>query len=783
MNSKYHILLALCISVISPTFANKQVQFSGYVADAKTGERLIGANVYKASTKLGTATNAYGYFNLNIDEKINNEIVISYIGYTESRFSIKCLKDTMFTILLEPGREIDEVVIYNKKQSNRINEMGTTHLSMKTVKSLPALGGEHDLVKALQLLPGVQSGTEGSSALYVRGGSPDQNLVMIDDVPLYYVNHLGGFVSIFNPDIVNNVKLIKGGIPARYGTRLSSIVDIRMKEGNMKERKISGSVGLISMKLALEGPVKIDTSSYLISVRRFMYDILMRPFSKIYFKDYSLGYTFYDINAKYNHIFSPKNRIFLSFYRGNDKSTINIKNKNNNYSLKNATKWGNTAASFRWNHLFTSKLFSNITAYYTTYRHNMNENYQLNSTASEDAFNSSKSFQSAIRDIGLKIDFHYQYSTACNIKYGAGATVHQFTPSQTYSSESSENDELLKIFGMSKLNSNEGYSYFENNIKIGRNFNANVGLRYSFYSVQNKIFNSIEPRGVISFILGSRAQIKAGYTKMSQNVHLLSSGGMGIPADYWLPATSSLIPSVSEQVSVSFEYETFNGEYSWCIEPYFKQMNNLIEFKQGYSHLNNTSNWENLIETNGKGLSYGVELLITKHVGDFTTHLGYTLSKTTRQFNAINDGNAFPYKYDRLHDISMVFMYKINEHIDFSATWVYGSGNAFTLSEARYITLIHNEYLFAAELYSKKNAYRLRAYHHLDSGFNFKKHTKWGEPTISVNIYNLYNRKNPYFYFWDNSSRNNNHSDSGTLQLYQYSYFPIIPSVSYSFVF
>lgn len=770
-------LIFLCLLVTGPVLGLSQVQISGYVLDALTGERLIGANVFDILSKRGTSTNAFGYFNISVDSNTSKTLCFSFVGYEKADLAITLFTDTVVSVYLTPGRNIEQVdVEYNRR--NELAEMNSTTLSMKTVKMLPSLGGEHDLIKALQLLPGVQSGSEASNGLYIRGGGPDQNLVMIDDVPLYYVNHLGGFISIFNADAIHHVKLIKGSYPARFGSRLSSVVDVRLKEGNMRQTSFSGSIGMVTMKAMLEGPVKRDTSSYLIAVRRFMYDLLMRPFTKIVNEFSSFGYTFYDVNVKYNHVFSNKNRLFYSFYVGKDRSVIRIKMKEQYYKSIDTNDWGNLATSMRWNHVFNPKLFSNLTAYYTQYFYQLDEVYQLDSTLSGEAYRQKSSFRSGINDLGIKLDFHYDVFSKYALSFGLGSVAHRFVPSSTTVNIHSVFGKTNKEYGGGILNAFESYAYLENQFDITSGMNLNVGGRYSFYTVDQQTFRNFEPRIVLGLKLNQSSALKLGYTEMNQYVHLLSSSTTGIPADYWLPATSALKPSNARQIGFSFEHESIGGEYFWSIEPYYKEMSELVEFKQGYARLTNAKNWMNRIEASGTGKSYGVECYIEKKKGLYTGYLGYTLSHTNRQFNSLNNGKAFPYKYDRLHDVSLVVMRKLNDNLDLSATWVFGSGNAFTMAEGKYNIITNYNRLNIGDIYSDKNAYRLNPYHRLDLALNHRKKTAWGERTWSFSVYNAYNRKNPYFYFWDVVD-----TSTQELGLYQFSYFPIIPSISYSFKF
>jgi len=509
----------------------------------------------------------------------------------------------------------------------------------------------------------------------------------------------------------------------------------------------------------------------------------MRPATRILNEFSSFGYTFYDINAKYNHIFSSRDRVFFSFYTGKDKSVIKVKMKEQNYNSLNTNQWGNIATSIRWNHVYSPKLFSNLTAYYTQYFYHLDEAFQLDSTSSGESYNQKNFFCSGINDFGLKLDLHYDVLSKYAISYGLGSIAHRFTPSSTSVNITSVFGKSNVEYGESDILALESYAYLENQIDFSKNINLNAGVRYSIYKVDNKTFMNFEPRVALGLKFNNSNKLKIGYSEMNQYIHLLSSSSTGIPADYWLPATSYLKPSNAKQIGFSFEREEKGGEYFWSIEPYYKEMTELVDFKQGYSRLNNVKNWTDRIEASGKGKSYGIEFFIEKKLGTYTGYLGYTLSYTERQFSQLNNGKPFPFKYDRLHDVSLVVIKKLNDIVDLSATWVYGSGNAFTLSEGKYLMITNQDRLSVAEIYSEKNAYRLKPYHRLDLAINFNKTTLWGESAWSFSIYNAYNRKNPYFYFWDQSENKTSADEYGSLQLYLFSYFPIIPSISYSFSF
>jgi outer membrane cobalamin receptor len=768
-----------------------QVSVSGYVSDRTSNERLIGATIYDALSGKGTTTNAFGFFSLKTEQGKSLELAVSYVGYKPAQCMLVSTTDTLIHLYLIPGKELGEVTV--KAQNNRISnsDMGMVSLPMKLIEKLPALGGEVDLIKAMQLLPGVKSGNEGTSGLYVRGGSPDQNLVMIDDVPLYYVNHLGGFVSIFNPDIINHVNLVKGSFPARYGSRLSSVVDVRMKDGNMKTRQGNATIGMITSKVSIEGPIKVDTSSYVLSVRRFMYDILMVPFTKIIQKGASLGYTFYDINGKFNHIFSESDRIYFSVYNGRDKVQARMKNRKAAGKFNNSYDWGNLATSMRWNHVYGPRLFSNVTASFTQYHYDIDDRFEMSETETSKALSTRYHFRSQITDVALKADFDQTLSSNYHIRYGAGGTYHSFLPSQSYLKKEDNALKSDSTFGIGRLAAVETFAYIENQLQVSEHIHANLGLRYTNYWVEQKGFHNLEPRATISAQLPKGYALKAGYTRMAQYVHLLSGNGVGMQADYWVPATKKLVPSTAHQVGITVEQKVPQSHYSWSIEPYWKRMNNLITFREGIANLQNTADWESRVEANGVGDSYGIELFLQWEKGPNSGWAGYTLSKTTRQFPNINAGQSYPFRYDRRHDISLVYTRQIRDNIDFSATWVFGTGNAFTLATGHHLAIQedgswernYEDILITGEVYSTKNAYRMRPYHRMDVGLNIRKMREKGERVWNFSIYNLYNRQNPYFYYWDTPRTAEGSTTISGMKLFQYSYFPVMPSVSYSFRF
>ena len=788
-------LIFLFFILNSSIIFSQKITISGSIIDNETGEKLINATIYNKNTGKGTLSNNYGFYSLSVSKDQPTLLMVSYLGYQLIKKDLTITESSKINFYLHPENLLEEVIITSTKEKpiEKRNEMSTVSIPVKEIEMLPALGGESDILKAIQLMPGVQSGSEGSSGLYVRGGSPDQNLILLDDVPLYYVNHLGGFVSTFNTDAINNVKLIKGGFPAQYGSRLSSILDIRMKDGNLKEFHGKAMIGMVASKLSIEGPIKKDTSSYIISYRRMLYDLITQPLSKLVTDGGGIGYHFYDFNAKISHRFSDKNRIFLSVYLGDDQFNVNYKQKDNGGKLKvkNKLKWGNNLVAFRWNHTYTHKLFSNVTIAYTRYRFLT----EFSNKDTQDNENSKlfKSFKSGIYDTSAKIDFEYFASTNYKLKFGLSSIYHKFRPGVNKINREEDGSATIDtIFGNKDIYAFENAAYIENELKVGNRFSANLGLRATSYSVNQNSYYSLEPRVLLNYLITDNMSFKASYATMQQNVHLLTSSGVGFPRDLWVPATTKTIPEQSQQFAFGMAKSIEGGVYEFSVESYYKKMQELITYKEGATYISSSTNWEDIVETKGKGESYGLEFLIQKKEGKSTGWIAYTYSKSTRQFENINKGKVYPFKYDRRHDFSVVFNHKLKKNIDFSATWVYGSGNPITLAIGKYIVPDNPNNLpinstnfqdFASEIdiYGEKNSFRMRAFHRLDIGINFRKQKKRGTRTWNVSIFNLYNRKNPYYYFFDYKDSDNDASNE--LVLKQQSLFPIMPSISYSFQF
>lgn len=757
------------IGLACPSFA-QEFTISGYIKNGTTGEVLIGANIYNFNQGNGTSTNTYGFFSYTTSRD-SVDLLISYVGYQSKHIRFYLKEDTTLNIGLSQGEELDEIVVTADRRIEEVTQMSAVSVPIRQIKAMPQILGEVDILKALQMIPGVQSGTEGTSGLYVRGGGPDQNLILLDGVPVYNASHLFGFVSVFNADAVNNVKLIKGGFPARYGGRLSSVVDITLKEGNTEELKGAGAVGLLSSKITLDGPLS-DKTTFLISGRRTYIDILARPLIKSQTDGEGVaGYYFYDLNAKINHKFSNKNRVYLSGYFGKDKAYQRTNREG--YKDEFGLQWGNITTAFRWNHVYNPKLFSNLTLTYSRYQFEVFEN-QLNKyiaygeTVTDE---SSRRYFSGIYDFAARADFDFIPSPRHSIKFGGTAIRHRFNPG-AYAFTAARQPDIEPE--KNQTYATEFFVYAEDDFELTGKLKFNVGVHFSGFSVDNMLYTSVQPRIAFNYLLPNRIALKGSYTRMTQYIHLLTNSGIGLPTDLWVPATSRIKPQQARQVALGLA-KTVEG-FEISLEGYYKKMHNLIVYKDGATYLEMQGDWQDKV-TSGDGESYGAELFIQKKFGKWSGWLGYTLAWNNRQFDAVNFGEPFPFKYDRRHDINLVLSYSPHKGLQYSLGWVYGTGNAVTLPTHRYPKAGSkpHEAFRAIKYYKGRNGYRMPAYHRLDLSVSWTKQKSWGERTWTIGVYNAYSRRNPFYI--DIESR------KGEKHFIQYSLFPIIPSVTYSFKF
>lgn len=773
------------------------VKVSGFVRDELSGEPLIGAYVINPGNNSVTSTNNFGFFSTSVRSSSNEDLIVSFIGYKSDSLHFKVAIDTTVYVFLTPGISLGEVSITNRiSRIENSDQMSLLHIQVSDFKILPSFV-ERDAIKSLQLLPGVASGDEGQSGLNVRGGSPDQNLFLLDGIPLYHVNHLGNYLSVFETEALKDIKLFKGAFPARYGSRLSSIVDVRIKDGNKYSTKGIFSLGLLTGSVLLEGPIKKGKSSYLFSFRRFWPDLFLVPLSSLALDGGSAGYNFYDNIFKINSEISVKDKVYFSFYFGRDSySTVLREDKNvSKTTAINRIKWGNTLFSTRWTHVFGPNLFSEFTIGYTNYRNNNTLKYEYSNITSSVSESIQSKYFSGVNDFNTNAAFEYSPLGKIMFRFGGGITYHIFNPGKAFYKSNLDilhnNEELIDN---PKINAIENYLYTENDVKLFKAIIINIGVRWSGYKTTSKFYNAFEPRVSTKLQAGKLFALSASYSKMQQYIHLLSNSGLGLTSDLWMPSTKGIRPEKSNQFAVGISKTIGNTGLDISIEGYVKKMSGMITFKEGAAFYSGTIIWEDKIETDGTGNSKGLEILFQKTTGETTGWISYTLSKSTRHFDNINLGTTYPFKYDRLHDVSIVLKRKINENIDFSATWIYGSGLPVTLAIGKYKAISTKEfydntdsfysYDEFAYLYEGKNGFRMRDYHRLDVGINFYKKKNKGTRTWSLNIYNLYNRKNPLYYYID-YPENVTPSQETTpqMEVIQKSLFPIMPTVSYSYRF
>jgi TonB dependent receptor/CarboxypepD_reg-like domain/TonB-dependent Receptor Plug Domain len=757
-------MLKFCCAVliliwISPVVAQNVAPGSrfilnGYVKDSLTGESIIGASIAVNGQSKGVASNQYGFYSITLNGGTYT-LNISHISYLGKSVVIDLTSNQSLNFdIVSKSSALSDVVVYTKRRDGNVKnaQMGKIDLTMNQIRNIPAFMGEVDLLKAIQLLPGVRNAGEGNAGFYVRGGGPDQNLIMLDDAVVYNTGHLFGFFSIFNSDAIKNVSLIKGGMPAQYGGRLSSVVDVTMKDGNINKLQMDGGIGLIASRFSIQGPLKKNKASYIISARRTYIDALIKPFIKKTSSFYGSGYYFYDLNAKVNYRFSEKDRIYLSGYFGRD--VFNFNNSKRNF--KTNIPWGNSTATLRWNHVFNRRLFNNTTIVYN--------DYKFSFKAKQESFEIG--LYSGIKDGTIKTDFDYYPLPNHKLKFGGLLTYHRFTPNVVSGRQDSiifkPNNEGLKYAAESAL-------YLQDDWEIGEKLKINYGLRWSRFTQVGpynkyirdadgnkldstvyknfkpvKTYGGFEPRITIRYAINDETSVKAAVTRNYQYIHLVSNSGSTLPTDLWVPSTYIVKPQISWLYSAGVFKNFADNKYETSVELYYKDMQNQVEYKEGYTPGLNDPENEFVF---GKGWSYGAEFLVNKLKGRFTGWVGYTLSWTWRKFPGLNDGEKYPTKFDRRHDLSIVSNYELNKKWKFGAVFVYGTGNAITLPERFYII---NGVL--TQEYSKLNQYRMQAYHRIDFSATYtpvpkKKRKVTGYWVFS--IYNAYSRLNPYFIYFD----------------------------------
>lgn len=781
----------------------KKFTISGVISDLSNGETLIGASLQIKENGKGTVSNTYGFYSITLPAG-SYTLKASYLGFADTEININLTADKKQNINLSTkSLEVQEVVITGNAAKNyESTEISQINLDIEKIKALPAFLGEVDLIKTVQLLPGVTTAGEGNSGLYVRGGGPDQNLILVDEATVYNVAHLFGFFSIFNADAVKNVELIKGGMPAQYGGRLASVLDINLKEGNSKEFQVDGGIGLIASRLTVQGPIKKDKASFIFSGRRTYIDVLSKPFIPKTSNAYGSGYYFYDLNGKVNYRFSDKDQVYLSGYYGKD--VFNFIDRDSDISFK--IPWGNATATARWNHLFSEKLFATTTASFSDY------NFQFQSTF--DQF--SATFYSGIRDYSAKVSFNYYPSVLHHIKFGGSFTRHKFTPNiaKAQSGETS-----FDLGGDDRIFAHESALYVSDEMDISDKLKVNTGLRFSSftqigpftrytkditgktvgetkYGNLDKVvtYSGLEPRISFRYKTGAYQSIKGAFTRNFQYLQLASISPLSLPTDIWIPSSQLLKPQIGNQYNIGYFRNFKNNLYEASAELYYKTMKNLVEYKDGAQPDDNLGDNVDNNLTVGKGNSYGLELFLKKVSGPLNGWIGYTLSKTTRTFAEINDGKPFAAKFDRRHDLSVAATYDLSDRWSFGSVFIFATGNRITLPLQRYYNFSEGNF---ADVYGPRNSFKMAAYHRLDISATYKcRNVKKAIDPVTGNtilkkkrvtsswnfsIYNVYSRKNPYFLYNDLSGDVN--TGDSRVVLKQVSLFPILPSVTWNFSF
>jgi outer membrane receptor for ferrienterochelin and colicin len=765
------------IFLVAEVASKKKYTLSGYITDKISGERLIGASLYIPSRQAGTTSNNYGFFSLTLEQDTVH-VQVSYTGYLVKALQVNLQTDMVLNLAMERNIETVETVVVNtegRKNTQNRTLVGKTDVTQTMIKSVSPLLGEPDVLKTMQMLPGIQAGTEGTAGLNVRGGSADQNLVLVDGMPVYNSSHAFGLFSIFNADAVNNVEVLKSGFPASYGGRLSSVIDVHLKEGDKYRYHGEAGVGLIFSKLTLEGPIQKGKSSFLVSLRRTYVDLIMNAFQggapeKIF-------PFFSDVNAKANFTVGKKDHVYFSVYTGVDKLNISDEYYSEHegisyYSVsKESISWGNTTAMMRWNHIFNKKLFSNFTFMYSRYRFKTSEWDLSFDSATPDSVLETKYYRSGIRDWSVKADIDYLPAPNHFVKAGLAGTLHRYQPGLTQFYQSGAVIVNSQIES-SPLQAAELDAYIEDDVRLNHRMKANVGLRVSAFVINNRLFPAVQPRLNWLYKLDDRWQIKATFSQMNQFIHMLTNSSLGLPTDLWVPVTERVPPQVSQQIAAGISY-SYEKNIELSMELYYKRLKNVIDYGSGSVFYNASDNWENMVET-GVGKAYGVEWLVQKKRGVVTGHLSYTLSESMRRFDNIDNGKWFPFKYDRRHELKTLAIWHRSPRFECSAGWFFATGAAMTMPVAYYYDPRTGR---RVEIYNARNNYRMPVYHRLDLSVKFMKQKRHYLRTWLISIYNVYNRLNPFFIY------NGYEGMEDRIDYQAMAVFPVIPSVSFNIKF
>lgn len=769
-------LLFILWLIFGDAQSQERFSISGNITDADNGEGLIGATVLVKELNTGGVTNEYGFYSLTLS-KGEYTLAISYVGYETLTTSVSLDRNLRINHELNPqSSNLEEVVVTSERpdENVRSTSIGVNRLDVREIEVVPVVFGERDVIKTIQLLPGITS-SEGGGGFFVRGGSADQNLILLDEAPVYNASHLLGFFSVFNSDAIKDLSIYKGHIPAEYGGRASSVLDIRMKDGNSKKFNASGGIGLISSRLAVEAPLVKDKGSFIVSGRRTYADVFLKLSNNEDLSN-SILY-FYDLNAKANYQLDPNNRIYLSGYFGRDKF---------GFSDVFGFDWGNTTATLRWNHIFNDRLFLNSTLLFSDY------NYLVD-IGGDEGENNGFRITSAIRDFSIKEDFDYYINTSNTLKFGANLIRHEFMPGAITT-------DMFSDVNASKLQEKyawEGALYVSHDTEFSGRLSANYGLRYSYFAQVGpgdiftydenggiidinsygsgdivQTYGGLEPRLGVTYVLNDESSVKSSFGRNRQYLHLLSNSTSGTPIDLWIPSSNNVKPQFVDQYAAGYYRNFKDNTYESSVELYYKDMNNQVDYKTGAELIYNENVESQLLF--GKGWSYGAEFFLKKNTGDLTGWVSYTWSKTERKFDGVDQGQVYPANQDRRHDLSVVGMYQLSRKWTLSASFVYYTGNAVTFPIGKY--QVDGKVI---NLYDKRNANRYPDYHRLDLGATLQLREKENfSSDINFSIYNAYARKNAYSINFREVAEDPTRTEAVKLSL-----FNILPSVTYNFKF
>jgi hypothetical protein len=749
----------------------QQIQLKGYVKDKEGNFPLAGAFISIPELKTGVTTDTNGYFTIFLP-KDSIHIITEYAGYVPDDRKIYLNKTTKLNIELSSEfSSLEEVIIEGNTSENKLKEaqMSVVSVDSKEAKVIPVFFGEIDLMKILQLKPGVQSGNEGSSGLYVRGGGPDQNLIMMDNAIVYNASHLLGFFSLFNPDAVKSVDLYKGDFPAQFGGRLSSVVDIKLNEGSKEKFGLKGGIGLLSSRLSLEGPLKKNKSSFIVAVRRTYMDLYTPSINRLNKNktDYDPipGYYFYDVNAKLSFELGKKDHLTVSGYFGKDVLDLSTRNFNS------LIRWGNAIGAARWNHTFSNKLYSNTSLNFSEYNYTIVYRFNV----------FSNNLRTRISDYSIKSDFQYYPDSIHTVKFGGAITFHNFNIGRIKTS----NDGEISFGEGNKLDATESAIYLSDEFDLTPKIRINAGIRFTAFVNDSSFFGGPEPRMTARYLVNEKISLKASFSRMFQYIHLASNSGASLPNDIWFPSNSAIKPQRSDQAAAGMNISLFKDQLMFTNEVYYKWMKRQVDIREGAAIFDLPDLNEGF--TVGKGWSYGNEVYLEKKKGKTTGWIGYTLSWTWRKFPEINGGEKFPARYDRRHNISFVVIHKLSPRLLLSAAWVFATGNAITLP-VRNIALQDINYAQRGYVpqYMPRNSFRMPDSHRLDLGLVWKLRPKHGESDLTFSIYNAYSRRNAYFIYFEpvpDSSGDPSRKELVKFRAKQVSLFPLIPSISYNFKF